>query len=355
VEIAGEAMSLEALGFHAQIQQSQWINEFPGGIEGFIRRALETDAVIYSEIENFAELLAANLQHVNYGFLGMNLSVQPQWDFLWNPILVNEAIDTVLHTSWIAGFGLFLIPFLAAATQFLSMKINRNFTPQPAGPDGQQAKGMMMVMKFMPLMSIYIGFITPAALGFYWLLSSAFQTVTDVWLNKVYLKKVEAEEAVKNAERDKKEAELEAKRQETERLKAEGKITENKNTSKRKKQRGSRQEQNEKAAEWERKKKPEKRKPMRDEPGRVGDRRYARGRAYDPNRYKNAGSGVNTATDDDVSEDSKLATDPALENADIQNVDSELDFEEHGEYEGEHHEDGEEYEYYDDDDDDTDH
>ena len=107
----------------------------------------------------------------------------------------------------------------------------------------------------------------------------------DVWLTKVYTKKIEAEEAVKNAEREKKEAEIEAKRLETERRKAEGLVDRNPNTAKRKKQKSGKQEQLEKANEWQKKKAPADEKAEY-EPSRVGNRRYARGRAYDPDRYE---------------------------------------------------------------------
>ena len=100
---------------------------------------------------------------------------------------------------------------------------------------------------------------------------------------------MDAEDAAKNEQQRIKEAELEAKRLETERKKSENKTEINPNTSKKKQQKTERQEQLEKAVEWERKnqKVPEKEE---DNPSRVGNRRYARGRAYDPNRFKQSGN-----------------------------------------------------------------
>ena len=288
---------LADLGFHAQIQQSQWINHFQGGVEGFIRAVLDTEAVRSSGITDFSEQLS-NLRYVDYSFLGLNLGAQPQYDFLWNANLHSYAGEL----TWIAGFGIFLIPFISGGAQFLSMRINRKFTPQPAGAAEGQGKSMQMIMNLMPLFSVYIGFVTPAALGFYWTLSAILQTVQDTWLNKVYVKKLDDEEAVRNAEREAKEAELEAKRLETERLKAEGLIEQNKNTSKRKKQATSKQEQQIKAAEWEKKNKPEKKKPAKDEPGRIEHRKYARGRAYDPDRYANMNVNDNVVEIEDDTE-----------------------------------------------------
>jgi len=147
-----------------------------------------------------------------------------------------------------------------------------------------------MMMMFMPLFSVYIGFITPGALGFYWTVSTAFQILQDILLTKFYSKKIEEEEALKYEERRKKEAEIEAKRIETEQKKAEGLVERNPNTSKRKKQKSDRQGQLDKATEWQKKTAPEEEEVY--EPSRVGNRRYARGRAYDPDRYTRAAIGA---------------------------------------------------------------
>ena len=312
-------------GFHAQMAQSQWINEF--GIQNFIDRASELDIVRNSQVvlehgmDYFISQLE-NLQYINYTFLGLNLSINPQWNFLWDSFL-NPDIYTYVYTSWLAGFGLFLIPLFSAGAQFLSMRINRKFQPQPAGVAEGQGKTMQTVMNFMPLVSVWFGFMMPGAFGFYWTLSSGLQTAQDVWLNKTYVKKLDAEEAVFHAEREAREAELEAKRLETERLKAEGLIEQNKNTSKRKKQKTSKQEQREKAAEWEKKNKPEKNKPKGNEPSRVDNRRYARGRAYVADRYDN----------EDTSADSEGKDyDEHEEYADAANLDDNAEYEYEDEY-----------------------
>ena len=96
--------------------------------------------------------------------------------------------------------------------------------------------------------------------------------------------------AERAAARNEREKELEAKRLETERLKAEGKTTMNANTSKKKIQANEKQKMDERkaaldkaerAARRERRGEKEYEKPA----SQVGDRRYARGRAYDPNRF----------------------------------------------------------------------
>ena len=93
-------------------------------------------------------------------------------------------------------------------------------------------------------------------------------------------------EAVIMEERRIREAELEAKRLETERLKAENATVVNPNTSRRRRQNAEKLKTEEKAAAWEREHAPEEAKPVAASPSEVGKRKYARGRAYDPNRFK---------------------------------------------------------------------
>jgi len=140
------------------------------------------------------------------------------------------------------------------------------------------------MLMLMPLMSVYFAFITPAALGFYWTIGTLLQIVQDYFLTVRYKKILDAEDAVKNEERKIKEAEIEAKRLETDRKKAEGLVERNPNTSKSKRKTSEKQEQLERASEWEKQHTPSV-EEVKEDPSRVGQRRYARGRAYDPDRF----------------------------------------------------------------------
>ena len=274
--------------FYAQMFQSQKIFEDPGGVVEFVSRVFaenkwveEQASALEQTVDQWKEgftAIANGLQNIDFTFLGLDLSEVPDWQFLWNYAEGD-------YSSWIAGFLLFLIPLISGGAQFISMKINRKFNPQPT-VEGQ-GKGMQTFLMIMPLFSVFIGFSTPAALGFYWTVSTVLQTGQDFWLNKVYSKKLDAEEAVRDVERKKKEAEIEAKRLESERKKADGLVAEqNQNTSKRKRHKSNRQEQIEKAAHWDKKtKRSGSQKAEKIDPSRVGNRPYARGRAYDPNRY----------------------------------------------------------------------
>ena len=260
--------------------------EFPERADAY--EQIKWAQFIANNFEEFQKLDIASLRVMDFRFLGIDLGQTPQWNFLWTSNR-NES------DSWLAGFALFLIPLISGGVQFAASIVNKKVNPVASTPDGQ-GKSMQTMMMLMPLISVYFAFITPGALGFYWTIGTVIQVGQDIWLTKMYTKKLDAEDAVKNAERMKKEAEIEAKRIETERKKAEGLIEQNPNTSKRKKQKNTRQENLEKAAEWEKKNAPADEKY---EPSRVGNRRYARGRSYDPDRYTRVAEKKDPSSDSD--------------------------------------------------------
>ena len=243
----------------------------------------------------FKDLGVDGLWRISFFLGNVNLAEIPNWKFFWSP----ETDWT--NGAWVSGFILFLLPIISGGMQFVSSHIMQKSTPKPAG-DSEKAPGGNL-MKFMPLMSVWFGFILPAALSVYWTIGTVLQIAQDTWLNKKYTKILDAEDAEKTIKRMEKEAELEAKRLETERMKAEGLAAENRNTSKRKKQSEKKQGQREKAAEWERKHAPVNEKEEESDPSRVGNRRFARGRAYDPDRY----GGVELDEDDGEVSDSEVS------------------------------------------------
>jgi len=249
------------------------------------------EASAYQEI-NIAQYISENwnafsnlgidgLQKVSFMLGGLNLTQVPDfriWDFPWNDA---AALLPMLILA--------MFPVVSGGAQFVSMHIMRKLSPtgSPEGAGGTAAN----VMKFMPLLSVFFGFMFPAALSFYWTIGTVLQIGQDIWLTKKYTKILDEEDAEKEKVRAAKEAELETKRLETERLKAEGLAERNRNTSKRKKQKSDKQDQLEKAAEWEKKNAPPDEKEEKSDPSREGKRRYARGRAYDPDRYASAPDG----------------------------------------------------------------
>jgi len=238
---------------------------------------------ISNHFDQFSSL-SDKLVNINYSFLGMNLGDMPKVKFWANGI------------SW-AAIGLFLIPIVSAAFSWLQMKISQANTKQPDPSDknsqaAQQAQQMKTMNMMMPLVSLYIGFVMPAALGIYWIFTSVLAILQDLVLNKIYGKQIAAESAEREARMRAREAEFERKRQETERLRAEGKTHENENTSKKKQQARQKAEYDEMRAAAIREEKAAKRAAMgipeeKIPDSQVGNRRYARGRAYVADRFTN--------------------------------------------------------------------
>ncbi len=96
---------------------------------------------------------------------------------------------------------LVLVPILTFVFYFFSMKLNRKFMPQPAVQDAQTGCSNNMMDITMPLMSVYIAFVVPAAVGIYWIFKSVLSTVKSFIMSKVMPAPVFTEEDYKAAER----------------------------------------------------------------------------------------------------------------------------------------------------------
>ncbi len=234
------------------------------------------DAVVSNPaVVDFADKLKA----LNFQFLGMNMTDKPKLQF-WN------YFD---QYGKMAAFLLFLLPFISAGLSWLQTKVATAYQPKPDPKDEQamaQAKSTQSMNTFMPLMSIYICFIMPAAMGIYWIEQSILGIFQTIGMNKYFKASIDEEMREFNEAQAKKEAELSAKRAETERLKAEGKMTQNVNTSKKRLDRKERNDAEQDAAARRAAERAalglEKELPA----SQVGTRRYARGRAYEENRFE---------------------------------------------------------------------
>lgn len=193
--------------------------------------------------------------NVNYNFIGLDLTATP-WEYVKN-----------FAFTW-AVIGVILIPILSGLSQFILSKITMSTQPQTDG-----AGSMKSVMYMMPLMSVYIAFIMPAALGVYWIAQSVFSLIQEVILNKTFTAKMEAEE----------EAAFQTRQADRQRRMEEG----------RRQQELQRQEEQKKLSLREKQKAAQEAKALKaakagtstTEAGRVGDRPYARGRSYKADRY----------------------------------------------------------------------
>ena len=193
---------------------------------------------------------------LDFNFIGLALAATP------SSVLKTDSFQ------W-AIIGLILIPILAGLFQLL-MSI---YTMKSQSQDGAAAGSMKGMMYMMPLMSVYIGFIMPAALGIYWIAQSVFSLIQEVIMTKFFNKKLEEEE---NARYEARQADRQRRQEEAKRLQEERKQQAAQKQSLKQKQKAAQEEKAAKAA---------KAGKSTTEAGRVGERPYARGRSYKADRY----------------------------------------------------------------------
>lgn len=101
----------------------------------------------------------------------------PSFDALPNVELFGGAIN-LAQTPSITSFNwLLLVPILTFAAYFFSMKMTRKLTYQPAVDDKAMGCSNKMMDIMMPLFSVYISFVVPAAIGVYWIFKSLLGVV----------------------------------------------------------------------------------------------------------------------------------------------------------------------------------
>ena len=188
---------------------------------------------------------------LNYNFLHIDLATQPSSLFSQFP-----------GGGW-PVWGALLLPIISAGIQFamnfITMRTNGS------APNGS-TKTMMYMM---PLMTLWMGYILPSALCIYWIANSAFSLIQEVTLNKYFNKILDREETEKEkAAREKRYAKYQRQKE----LMAQQQLAN-----------GGKKPQNQQG-----KKKPsgdKKKSAGGNENGRVGQRPYARGHAYDKSHY----------------------------------------------------------------------
>ena len=195
------------------------------------------------------------LIQLDYNFLGLDLSV-----------VASNVFDKFPGGGW-AVWGLLILPILTALVQLAMSVVSMKSNPSSAEAGGS-TKTMMYMM---PLMTLWFGYMLPAALCLYWIAQSALSLLQEVALNKYFNKILDREETDKErAKREARYAKYEKQRELMAQQQAQsGKNNKNTSTSKKK-------QQQQKATE---------KKAGTNENGRVGNRPYARGRAYSEDHY----------------------------------------------------------------------
>ena len=88
------------------------------------------------------------------------------------------------------------IPVLAAATQYLNVKLMPQANANAEGGDDAMAQSMKQMNMMMPLMSAVFCFTLPAGLGLYWIMSALVRSVQQFILNK-HFDKIDLDEVIK--------------------------------------------------------------------------------------------------------------------------------------------------------------
>ena len=192
------------------------------------------------------------LINLDYNFLGMDLASQ------------GSTLFKQITTGGWPVIGVLLLPIIATALQFLMTRISMKASGNTAGGQGK------MMMYLMPLMTLWMGYMLPAALCIYWIANTVFSLIQEVTLNKYFNKILDREETEKEkAAREKRYAKYQKQKELMAQQQMNGGGRNDRKPQPKKKKQGG-----------------EEKRSGTNENGRVGQRPYARGRAYDEKHYE---------------------------------------------------------------------
>ncbi len=132
-------------------------------------------------LENFEGISGFNAEGIpNFKFFGLDLSKIPS-EFFW-PLII--------------------IPVLTFVFTFASSKLTRKLSYQaPSAEDAANSKSLKIMEFSMPLLSTFLAYTMPAALGVYWIYNNIFTVVQQYVLTKLYPYPKFTEEDYKAAEK----------------------------------------------------------------------------------------------------------------------------------------------------------
>ncbi len=222
--------------------------------------AMMNQTDVYQAVANAVGDSASKLAVIDFHWLGIDLAATPSWK-IWN-----------LELNW-ANIGLFLIPIVVTIFNLLYSQISQRTNKitmgqqNDTGSDAANATNKTMMI-MMPLMYLWFGYIMPAGMCVYMLFNSVFMAAQEIicaWMLRgkfEEMEKAREQRALEAKEKEKRrKAEIAARRAEQE-----------------KKNKGKKNGRGKKGGTVRIKDRPT-------EASRVGMRPFARGRAYDPDRY----------------------------------------------------------------------
>lgn len=99
-------------------------------------------------------------------------------------VFFDGAIDLGEKPTFTPVSWLLAIPVLTFITAFFGQTLSRRFTYQPQGQGSQSSMKLMNIV--MPLFSVYITFIVPAAVAVYWIMQNCIAPFQQMLLAKMY-------------------------------------------------------------------------------------------------------------------------------------------------------------------------
>lgn len=147
--------------------------------------------------------LLGDMQSLSYEhFANVEGFTAEMYDKLPNLKMFGGAIDLGATPS-ISEFNLLLlIPIFTFLAYFFSMKMTRKLTYQPMADDKAMGCSNKIMDWMMPLFSVYIAFMVPAAIGVYWIFKSLLGVVKQFVLKKAMPIPTFTEEDYKAAEKE---------------------------------------------------------------------------------------------------------------------------------------------------------
>ena len=143
-------------------------------------------------------------------FLGINIGNSPSFT-------VSQGWNAENGIQWLVILGALAIPFLAALTQWINVKLMPQAAANTADSSDQQnsmVQSMKMMNTMMPIMSAIFCYTLPAGMGLYWIAGSVVRSIQQVVINK-HFDRMDFEEIIKqNAAKSAKKMEKLKKNQE---------------------------------------------------------------------------------------------------------------------------------------------
>ena len=160
----------------------------------------------FPSLSNLISETKETMMSMNY-LLGINIAETPA-------NMITSGIATAAVGTVIIAVA---IPVLAGLSQVVSMKVaqSRTNNDKNQNKDNPMMQQMDMMMKVMPIMSVFMCFSMPSGLGIYWITSAVVRTIQQVVVNRQLDKKsideIIKENQEKAAKKNAKKKEVEAK------------------------------------------------------------------------------------------------------------------------------------------------